>query len=186
MYMPILLAIIFGVLFVPALLLAILPEKMYDKYTEALEYENPLIGKSTFYNQPSEIRQLEKSGRTSELRTLQKRYKRKEFWGNLYFNHEVLLPIIAAIVGTLCVIFLLISIFAPLEALEEAAYWKEFAPMAESVIEGADSMQTIAIAEEVIEYNKWLAEARASKAAYKNWTKYYFTDLSELDYITFK
>ena len=56
--------------------------------------------------------------------------------------------------------------------------------MAETIIEDADSMQTIAIADKVIEYNTWLAEARASKTTYKNWSQYYFVDLSELDYIS--
>ena len=186
MYMPILLTIIFGVLFVPALLLAILPEEMYDKYKEMLEYETPRFGKSTFYNQSSEIRQLEELGRTSELHALQRCYKRKEFWGNLYFHHEATLAIIASVVGILCGVFLLVSIVAPLDAQDEVNYWKEFAPMAETIVGNADSMQTVAIADKIIEYNTWLAEARASKVTYKNWSQYYFVDLSELDYITLK
>ena len=184
MYMPILLTIIFGVLFVPALLLAILPEKMYDKYKQMLEYETPRFGKSTFYNQSFEVRRLEELGRTSELHALQRCYKRKEFWGNLYFNHDVLLPEIATVIGIIFATFLLVSVFAPLDAQDEVNYWKEFVPMAESVIESAEPMQTIAIADKVIEYNTWLAEARASKTTYKNWSQYYFTDLTELDYIT--
>lgn len=184
MYMPILMTIIFGVLFVPALLLAILPEKMYDKYDEALEYKTPRFGKSTFCNQSFEIRHLEELGRTSELHALQRCYKRKEFWGNLYFNHETALGIVASVVGLLCGVFLLVSIIAPLDAQDEVNYWKEFAPMAETIVGNADSMQTVAIADKIIEYNTWLAEARASKATYKNWSQYYFVDLSELDYIS--
>lgn len=117
-----------------------------------------------------------------DLQYLQRVYKRKEFWDWMDDNEGAFY-----VIGILCLIvaFILtiVSICVPLQAIQECAYWQQFAPMAEDILASSDNYQSIGITDKVIEYNTWLARARASQETYGNWSMYYKLDLSQLDYI---
>ena len=97
-----------------------------------------------------------------------------------------ILALIAAPILVFGILFvsLLISLASLTDAKQEVAYWEKFAPMAEEVIGEANEYQSIAIADKVIEYNTWLAKAKSSKKTWGNWSQFYYSDLSDLEYIT--
>lgn len=184
MYAPLLITIIFVILFVPALLWLILPYRLYKKYSEKCNYTDPRGSETTFYGYDTEIKRMREAGREKEVEQLIKYNKKKNFWYKQWGDDESLRGIIFSIICIVLVIFSLIAILVPLCARDEAMYWEEFAPMAQNIIDNADTAQSVAIAGDVIEYNKWLADARASQKTYGCWSGYYFIDLSNLNYIT--
>lgn len=184
MYAPLLITIIFAILFVPSLLWLILPYRLYKKYDAKCYYTDPRGEETHFYSSELQEKHMREAGREKELERLIKYDKKKNFWQKQWCNNESLRGTIFAIICIVLVIFSLITIIVPLETRDEAMYWEEFAPMAQNIIDSADSAQSIAIAGDVIEYNKWLADARASQKAYGSWSGYYFIDLSTLNYIT--
>lgn len=117
-----------------------------------------------------------------DLQYLQRVYKRKEFWDWMDDNDGAFY-----VIGVLCliiaIILTIVAICVPLQAIQECAYWQQFAPMAEDILASSDNYQSIGITDKVIEYNTWLARARASQETYGNWSMYYKLDLSQLDYI---
>jgi hypothetical protein len=139
---------------------------------------------TTFYGSDTEIKRLIDAGKQDQLKQLLKYDKKKSFWYKQWGDDESLRGIIFTIICIILVIFSLITILVPLCARDEAMYWEEFAPMAQNIIDNADTAQSVAIAGDIIEYNKWLADARASQRAYGCWSSYYFIDLSNLNYIT--
>ena len=117
-----------------------------------------------------------------DLPRVQKAYKRMKFWDWLE-DEEGAFYVIGGICLIAAVILLFAAIFVPIGAMQEYAYWHQFAPMAEEILASSNQYQTIGIADEIIEYNTWLAKARASQETYGNWSQYYKLDLSQLDYI---
>lgn len=184
MYAPLLITIIFAILFVPSLLWLILPYRLYKKYDAKCYYIDDKGEETRFYGSGPQERRMREAGREKEVERLLKYDKKKSFWYKQWGNNESLRGIIFTIICIILVVFSLITILVPLCARDEAIYWQEFAPMAQHIIDSADSAQSIAIASDVIEYNKWLADARASQKAYGSWSAYYFIDLSNLNYIT--
>lgn len=184
MYAPLLITIIFTILFIPSLLWVILPYRLYKKYDAKCYYIDPKGEQRHFYSGGLQEKRMREAGREEEVEQLLKYDKKKNFWYKHWSNSESLRGTIFAIISLILVIFLLISILVPLYARDEAMYWTEFAPMAQSVIDNADTAQSVAIAGDIIEYNKWLADAKASKKTYGCWSGYYFINLSSLNYIT--
>lgn len=117
-----------------------------------------------------------------ELQHLEQVYKRKQFW-DWFDDNEGAFYVIGALCLIAAIILTIAAICAPLGAIEECAYWQQFAPMAEDILASSDKYQSIGITDKVIEYNTWLAKARASQETYGNWSQYYKIDLSQLDYI---
>lgn len=117
-----------------------------------------------------------------ELQRLQRVYKRKQFW-DWVDDSEGEFCVIGALCLIAAIILTIAAICAPLGAMQEYTYWQQFKPMAESILVSSDPYQSIGIADKIIEYNAWLAKARASQEAYGNWSMYYKLDLSQLDYI---
>jgi hypothetical protein len=117
-----------------------------------------------------------------DLPRVQMAYKKIKFWDWMDDNEGAFY-----VIGALCliaaIILTLVAICAPLGAIQEYAYWQQFKPMAESILASSDPYQSIGITDKIIEYNAWLAKARASQEAYGNWSMYYKLDLSQLDYI---
>lgn len=184
MYAPLLITIILAILFIPSLLWLILPYRLYKKYDEKCYYKDTYGEPTHFYGGGMQERKLIEAGREEEVKQLKKYDKKKDFWYKQWSNTDTLRGSVFAIISLVLVIFLLITILAPLVARDEAIYWEEFAPMAQNIINSADSAQSIAIAGDIIEYNKWLADAKASQKTYGSWSAYYFIDLSNLNYIT--
>ena len=112
----------------------------------------------------------------------EKAYKRMKCWDKLNDNYFVFY-IVGTIACIATVILLFCAIFNPIRATEEVAYWSEFAPMVENLIEDSNGYQDVGITNKVIDYNSWLAQARSSQEIYGNWSSYYGIDLSQLKYI---
>ena len=114
---------------------------------------------------------------------LKKNEKKRRFWYNLW-NIQFAIGMVALVLGFVIFIFGLICIIAPIEARDEMAVWTEFAEMAEETFENAEEYEKYGIAGDVAKYNIWLAEARASKKLYGNWSRYYFCDIDSLQPIS--
>ena len=180
------LVIIFGVVGLACVIPAAMAAPMYREYRDQLRYKYPCsCGKdhyleSTFDNTDWDKDRLSEE----EFNRLQKIYHKYKFWDSLYCSEgEMTLGIIGTICLVAAVIIIMPAIIAPIEAMEEAIYWQEFKPMAENIINGSDSYQSLGITDKIIEYNTWLARARSSQEIWKNWSMYFNVDLSELDYI---
>ena len=184
MYAPLLITIILAILFIPALLWVALPYPLYCKYDKKCHYIDENGNKSRFYGSGYQEKVFTNSGRKEEFERLKKYDKKKDFWYKQWGNREELRTTILVTVSIILAIFLLVTIIVPLCARDEVVYWEEFAPMAQNIINNADSAQSVAIAGDISEYNKWLADARASQKTYGSWSAYHFIDLSNLQYIT--
>lgn len=184
------LVIIFGVIGIACTIPAAMAEPMYKKYRNQLYYKcqkETLSGKTyideTIFNDSTWDKERLSE---EEYKRLQKIYRKYKFWDGIYCTDA---EVAFGIVGTICLIAAAIviglAIMLPIGAMKEVAYWQEFKPMAENIINGSDSYQSIGITDKVIEYNTWLAEARSSQEIWKNWSMYYNVDLSGLEYIVF-
>ena len=184
------LVIIFGVVGIACTIPAAMAEPMYRKYRNQLyyKYEKETYSGKTYLDETRFDCSTYDKERLSEeeFNCLQKIYRKYKFWDGLYCS-DAEVPL--GIIGTICLIAAVImigtAIMVPIEAMEEAAYWQEFKPMAENIINSSDSYQSLGIADKVIEYNTWLAEARTSQEIWGNWSRYFNVDLSGLDYIVF-
>lgn len=182
------LVIIFAIIGITCLVLSSTAKSYYKKYKEQLTYEYEIKG---YYGDPvKRERMFDCDDRDKELLSeaeylrLKKIYQKYRFWYNMYYDVEEGLFITGGVCVALAVIFVFISILVPINAAEEAAYWQEFKPMAEDIINNSTSAQALGITDEVIEYNTWLAKVRSSQEIWKNWSSYYNIDLSTLDYIS--
>lgn len=170
--------LIFGILW------CTLPHRLTKHYEKKLGYTVPVSERWTeFCNSKNEINVLSNHNPTL-LKQLQKNYKRYRFWRSIWLSCDVFKATLIVISTLVVFISLLISIASFVDAKQEVAYWKEFAPMAEEIINEADGYQSIAMADKVIEYNTWLAKAKSSKDTWGNWSQFYYSDLSDLEYIT--
>ena len=184
MYGFFILALIAAPILIFAILWCTLPYRLTKHYEKKLGYAVPVSERWTeFCNSKNEINVLS-THNPELLKQLQKNYKRYKFWRSIWLSCDVLKVTLI----TICALVLFVSLLVPLVALtdakQEVAYWEEFAPMAEEVIGEADEYQSIAIADKVIEYNTWLAKAKSSKNTWGNWSQFYYSDLSDLEYIT--
>lgn len=112
----------------------------------------------------------------------EKAYKKVRFWDKLN-DSSFIFYIIGAIACVAAIILLFCAIFNPICAVEKVAYWSEFAPMVENLVEGSNGYQDVGITSKVVDYNSWLAKARSSQEIYGIWSSYYNIDLSQLEYI---
>ena len=180
------LVIIFGVVGLACVIPAAIAAPMYRKYRDQLRYKYPCsCGKdhyleSTFGDLDWDRERLSEE----EYNRLHKIYRKYKFWDGLYCTDaEFSLGIVGIICLVAAVIMIAPAIMVPIEAMEEVIYWQEFKPMAENIINGSDSYQSLGITDKIIEYNTWLARARSSQEIWKNWSMYYNVDLSGLEYI---
>lgn len=178
MYGPLLMLVIFIPLFLIVLFFAIAPFHIYDHYEEKRYYTDKNGIQHIFYDSEYDVKRLSKDNPTV-LAKLRKNDKKRRFWHKLW-DIQFALGITALILGFVVFIFSVICIISPIEARNDMAVWTEFAEMAEETFENAEEYEKYGIAGEVAEYNKWLAEARASKKLYGNWSSYYFCDIDSL------
>ena len=170
MYVFYLATIILAPLFVFSILLYVVPEKMYHFYEKKLVYESN-GDLCQFYNNKWQLEKLK--DQPEVLEKLKKNYAKKERWYAIYMWDDEWKIGLMLIVGFLLFIAVLISIVAPTSASMEVARWEEFLPMAETVIANGSDTDNFAITGNIIDYNTWLAEARASLKTFGCWSRYY-------------
>jgi hypothetical protein len=180
MYGPLLVAIILTPLFLVLLFFAIFSYKIYKHYNAKIRYVDPKNGNSTnFYNMGYEVKHLEEAGQKELLTKLQKNYKRAKFWDKAD-DYSSTFAVIAGIIGFILVVFFLLSIINPLCVRAELTAWEEFAAIAEETLASTtNDLQEAGVVNKILEYNEWLAEARASQRLYGNWSSYWNTELPE-------
>lgn len=182
MYGPLLMLIILIPLFLIGLFWVIAPYALYEYHSHRLKYTRPDMGdyETEFNNMKYEIRELKEAGRDKELATLQKHYKKNRFWRKACFDYEVIRAVVFTILCIAVVVFLMWSICDPLSVRIELAEWEEFTTIAEEVMASStNEMERAGIVNKILEYNEWLADARASQKLWGNWSSYYNFDLPE-------
>lgn len=182
MYGPLLMLVIFTPLFLIALFFAIAPYHIYEHYEEKRYYTDKDGIRHVFYDSEYDDKRLSKDNPT-KLAKLRKNDKKRRFWNKLW-DWAFIFIITAIILGFLILIFGLVGLCNTIEARDEVAIWEEFTTIAQETFDSANELEKIGIAGDVAEYNKWLAEARASKKLYGNWSSYYFCDIDGLRPIT--
>lgn len=83
---------------------------------------------------------------------------------------------IAVLAGFASLVLLPCSIFCPLAGEREANYFVAQKEYVELAVENGKDLENIAITHTIIEQNEWLANAKASKATYGCFSKYYNVD----------
>jgi hypothetical protein len=174
--------IILTPLFLIALFWAFAPYKLHEYHERHTKYIRPGMDdyETQFCDMKYEIRELKEAGRDKELATLQKHYQKSHFWYKVWSDYELLREIIFGILCVAVIVFLLMSIVNPLCVRTELAEWEEFTTIAEEVMTSStNEMERAGIANKMLEYNEWLADARASQRLWGNWSSYYNFDLPE-------
>ena len=182
MYGPLLTLIILIPLFLVGLFWAIAPYRLYKYHGHRLKYTRPGMGeyKEEFENMKYEIRELKEAGRDEELATLQKHYKKSKFWYKVWSDYDMLRTIIFVILCIAVFIFLMWNIVDPLCVRIELAEWEEFTTIAEEIMTSStNEIERAGVVNKMLEYNEWLADARASQKLWGNWSSYYNFDLPE-------
>ena len=182
MYGPYLMLIILTPLFLIALFWAFAPYQLYKYHGHRLKYTRPVKDayETEFENMKYEIRELKEAGRDKELVTLQKHYKKSRFWYKVWSDYEILRTIVFTILCIVVIIFLLVSIINPLCVRTELAEWEEFTTIAEEIMASStNEIERAGVVNKMLEYNEWLADARASQKLWGNWSSYYNFDLPE-------
>lgn len=182
MYGPLLMLIILIPLFLIALFWAFAPYQLYKYHGHRLKYTRPDMGdyETEFENMKYEIRKLKEAGRDKELAILQKHYKKSHFWYKVWSDYGFLRELAFAILGIAVIVLLMWNIINPLCVRAELVEWEEFTTIAEEVMASStNELERAGTTNKVLEYNEWLAEARASQKLWGNWSSYYNFDLPE-------
>ena len=181
MYGPLLTLIILIPLFLIGLFWVIAPYQLYKYHDNRLSYVRPRRNYAEkFYNMKHEISELKEAGLDKELAVLQKHYKRGRFWYKVWCDYEILRVVVFVILCIAVFVFLMWSICDPLCVRTEIAEWEEFAVIAEEVLASStNEIERAGIVNKMLEYNEWLAEARASQKLWGNWSSYYNFDLPD-------
>lgn len=85
---------------------------------------------------------------------------------------------------TLGIVFALISITFPLEAKRQANYFVSQKEYVEMAISNGEGVENLAITQEIIKQNEWLANAKASQLTFGCFSMYFGIDLNILEPIT--
>ena len=180
MYGPLLITIILALPLLFCILWCAIPYPLYKKWDSKCYYTDPETkDQRKYYDRDC----LSTDISEEEKKRLNRARRKKRFWYNIWSNHEEIKTVLTAILSIALCVFLLVSIIFPITAKNECAKWEEFAPMAQEIFDGADTAQQIVLVDKLVEYNTWLAEARASQKLWGNWSQYYYCDLSNLEYI---
>ena len=179
MYGPLLTLIILIPLFLIGLFWVVAPYQLHEYHDNRLNYVRPGYGcTEKFYDMKYEVRELKEAGREEELATLQKHYKKSKFWYKVWSDYEILRGVIFAILCIAVFVFLMWNIVDPLHVRTELAEWEEFAAIAEEVMASStNEIEQAGVVNKMLEYNEWLADARASQKLWGNWSAYYNFDL---------
>lgn len=187
MYGPLLMFIICLPLLAIAIFFGVAPYKFYCKYDKQCYYYDarPFHQENEyFHNSDYELRILRETGQEDKIPTLQKIYKKQRFWYAFWSKSEIWLGVLIAVLALAVVAFGCWALLEPMLVAQDIAYWEEFAPMAQEIFNSANDYERVAIADKIVEYNTWIAEAKASQKFWGNWSSYYGVDLSQLQMIT--
>ena len=187
MYGPLLMFIICLPLLAIAIFFSVAPYRLYRKYDKQCYYYDPRPyhqETERFHNSNYELNILRETGQKDKIPALQKAYKKQRFWYAFWSKTEILSGVLVAILAIAVVVFGCWSWITPISVAHNIAYWEEFAPMAQKIFNSANNYERVAIADKIVEYNTWIAEAKASQNFWGNWSPYYQVDLSQLQMIT--
>lgn len=174
--------IIFAIVSAVAFVIGGLSNHLYSKYKEQTHYSYQSASgyRDTDYYTGSDWDKIHI--KEEDVPKYEKAYKKKRFW-DFVSDSDFVFYIIGTLTCIAAVILLFCSIFIPISATEEVAYWSEFAPMVENLVDNSTGYQDVGITNKIVEYNSWLAKARSSQEIYGNWSAYFGLDLSQLEYI---
>lgn len=99
-------------------------------------------------------------------------------YGDFWFH---LGAIMICIFGVCTLIFCLVAIINPLGAKREYEVFIEQRAIIEEVIDDTDDIANAGINNVIIETNKWLAEAKASKKTYGIFSRYYGLSIEDIE-----
>lgn len=85
----------------------------------------------------------------------------------------------AVIFAIAAIILFLVALFRPMGAQYEIDKFNYVSEMTAQSIENGSDLENLAITTKVIEMNEWLADVKATRSAYGNWTIYNMGDLGE-------
>ena len=174
--------IIFAAVTAGAFLIGGLSTHLYHKYKKQTRYSYQYATghwDTDYYTGSARDKKYVKE---EDIPKYEKAYKRRRFWDKLS-DYNFVFYIIGTITCIVAVILLFCAVFVPLGAADQVAYWSEFAPMVENLVDNSTGYQDVGITNKIVEYNSWLARARSSQETYGNWSSYYGIDLSQLQYI---
>ena len=178
MYGPLIGFLITLPIFLVLLFFTIAPYQLYKHYESKLvygyDYSLGFNREKSYYGHKWQKEELTPAQVEYYDRVLEK----KKFWYNLWDKEEVFVPL-SFLVGIILFVFLLLAIFNPILARTELVKWEEFAVIAEETLESASQTEKYAIASKILEYNEWIADARASQRIWGNWSSYYNIELPE-------
>ena len=174
--------IVFATVSTGAFIFGGLSYHMYKKYKEQTLYSYRDLDGHWATSHYSGHSYDKRHVKEEDILKYEKAYKKMRFWDG-FSDHNFVFYIIGTLTCITAVILLLCSIFVPIGAAEQVAYWSEFAPMVENLVDNSTGYQDVGITDKIVEYNSWLARARSSQEIYGNWSSYYGVDLSQLQYI---
>lgn len=94
------------------------------------------------------------------------------------FTLGILCFLVAAILSS-------VALGLQIDAKYQAHRWIEFRIMCENVIEQGSTTDNIGVTNKILEYNTWLANARAGKEAFGSWSMWCNIDLNQFHYIRY-
>ena len=174
--------IIFAIVAAVAFTVGGLSMHLYKKYKEQTHFSYQYMAghwSTDYYTGSDHDKRYIKE---EDIPKYEKAYKKRCFWDKLS-DYDFIFYIIGTLACIAVVILFFSAIFTPLGAANQVAYWSEFVPMVENLIDNSTGYQDVGITNKIVEYNSWLAKARSSQEIYGNWSSYYGIDLSQLQYI---
>lgn len=107
---------------------------------------------------------------------------------NDYYDTTAPQLVASCIVGGLgLLIFIISGIFAccgEYERYHEPIYWQNFYTMCQEVVTSGNALTNAGMTSKVVEYNKWLVDARTDQEVKGMWSQWHDIDLSNFEYIT--
>ncbi len=95
---------------------------------------------------------------------------------------------IAGVPGVLALVTCIVSIVVggcgEYKRIQQPLYWQEFTIMCQDVIDSGNVITNRDMTKQIIEYNKWLVDARADQQTKGQWSLWHDVDLSQFNYIT--
>lgn len=176
------LVIIFAPIAIAAFIIGALSNTMYHKYRDDTVYSYQYMAGHWDTDHYTGSCRDKRYIKEEDIPKYEKAYKKMKCWDKLS-DASFMFYVIGTVACIVTIIVFFCAIFNPICAAEEVAYWSEFAPMVENLVEGSSGYQDVGITSKVVDYNSWLAKARSSQEIYGNWSSYYNIDLSQLDYI---
>ena len=175
MYGPLIALFITIPIFLIALFFAIVPFKMYRYYDGKCIYIDVLGYPRDYDASPRDVAQIESKEELDRLNAL---YKKKKFWYFLW-DGECFFGVVAILLGIALFVFLMLSIVDPIIARTEIIEWNEFVTIAEAILDSASEIDRYAVVSKILEYNEWVAKARADQIFWGNWSQYYGFEIPE-------